>query len=153
MSLTGIIIAVVIALLAGTTWAFINKNWLLAFIGLSLLSALVVWIVLLLKSVQSTYLYAGTRAGMERIAKSLQTYHKDKGRFPPELKVEDLADSTLPGPREGFGYTLKVTEDSFVLSSWARDGKPGGEGFDEDIFVFWKKGDLHLNVKSADIAP
>jgi len=153
MSLTGIVIAVVIGLIAGTGWAFISKKWLLAFIGLSLLIAVVVWIGLLLKSVESTYLYAGTRNGMERIAESLQAYHRDKGRFPPGMKVEDLGDSTLPGPHGGFGYTIEVTDDSYVLTSWARDGKPGGEGFDEDIFVFWKKGDLHINVKSAPIAP
>ena len=147
------VIAVVIVLLAGTVWAFVSKHWILAVVGLSLLSAAGVWLVLVLKSVEWTYLYAGTRDGMERIAKSLRNYHKDKRRFPPGMKIEDLGDPTLPGPLGGFGYTFQVTEDSFVLSSWARDGKPGGEGFDEDIFVFWKNGDLHINVKSAPIGP
>ena len=147
-------IGAAVLLLGAAIWAALTRKWLLAFGGLSLvIVAGAVWIVLLAQSVESTYIYAGTRHGMERVAQALRSHHDQAGALAKGLTVSDLGDPYLPAPSDGYGYVLEHSEHAFVLKSWARDGKPGGVRLDQDIIVSWKQGDGSIQVQSAPISP
>jgi hypothetical protein len=131
----------------------IRKNPVLAAIGISLVGGLGLWIVVHLIKVKRTYEYAGTRAAMLDIAKAFQGYHKLRGSFPAGMKLVDL-DPTLP-QRDVWGhdYDLQIRSDSFIITSWGRDGTKGGSGYEQDLVVSWKAGDKESEVDSADISP
>lgn len=119
--------------------------------ALSLLG-LVALIIFMCVRADWTYRYAITRLSLQEIADDLRRYHERHGAFPAGLKVADLKIPHLPNPEDGWGYVLNVTEHGFTLTSWALDGKPGGEGHDQDIVVSWDpKGGL--NIQAADISP
>lgn len=141
------------ALLAGIVWGLATRSWLVAAGCAAVLIAGVVWAILLLRAVERTYLYAGTRHALQEIAGELRNYHEQHGSFPAGLKVVDLGNPRLPGPEAGWGYVMTVADHSFSLTSLALDGKPGGEKYDQDIIVSWKAGDRSITTQSAPISP
>jgi general secretion pathway protein G len=85
-------------------------------------------------------------AQMQMLATSLDTYRLDIGEYPPNLA--ELRQSSRPGwdgpylPRElpadpwGNPYQYQVPGEGgqpYVLRSFGKDGRPGGEDEDEDI--------------------
>jgi hypothetical protein len=152
ISAPAILLLVVVGLLGGIVWGLVQKQWVLVAGCAAVLLAGAVWIVMLLWSLHSTYRYAGTRQSLKEIADDLCRYHEQHGAFPPGFKISDLGNPRLAGPEDGWRYVPDITPHAFTLTSGARDGKPGGTGYDQDIIVSWKVGD-GLNIQSADISP
>ena len=132
-----------------TIWGFAKKKWPVALGGLSILLLGGLWIAVVVKGFQAASVYSETRNGMQAVGFSLRDYHEKHGAFPKGLKVGDLGDPRLPAPEAGFGYVLELTEHSFLLRSWGRDGKPGGEGVNQDILVSWKTGEVDITLQAA----
>src|SRR5262245_61703071 len=96
-----VLLLMVVALLVGIGWGIVQKQWILAAGCAALLTAGVAWVVLLLKNVEWTYLYAGTQRSLVETAGELRTYHDKNGSYPPGLKVADLGNTRLPAPGDG----------------------------------------------------
>jgi hypothetical protein len=144
-----VLLAVALLILGFTIWGFAKKNWIVAFVGSWLLVAGGLWIAVLAMNIQRASEYAGTRKGMEQVGQSLRRYHEKKGSFPAGFQLIDLEDPSLPWPESGYGFRLSFSEHSFQLTSWGRDGKPGGVKYDQDIIVSWKAGDLSVTTEAA----
>jgi general secretion pathway protein G len=83
-------------------------------------------------------------ADISAIKHALHLYKLDHGQYP--TTAEGLAQLLVPPPDGEEGYVEHVREDpwgalyeyasdgkQFLLRSWARDGREGGSGYDEDI--------------------
>jgi hypothetical protein len=136
-----------------TIWGFARKKWPVAFGGLSLLLLAALWIAAVAVNIQRASVYKATRNGMEAVAWALRSYHEKNGSFPKGLRVGDLGNPQLPAPDSGHGYVLNLSEHSFLLTSWGRDGKPGGKGLDQDILVSWKAGDDQIGIQASPDYP
>ena len=88
-----------------------------------------------------------TKAILSTVAMAIQRYYKETGRWPESL--EDLQKNQKGGPYMVWGeypqqdaWRHKITYEHFdpslgsgAVSSYGADGKPGGEGFAEDLQV------------------
>lgn len=108
-----------------------------------------VWTIL---RADQTYRYALTRQALTEIAESLCSYHSKHGAFPAGFQISDLGNPRFARPEDNWGYVSQISPHAFTLTSYARDGKPGGQDHDQDIIVSWKAGE-GLTVQSADISP
>ena len=131
----------------------IRKHPRLASAGLLIAVSFGVWTAILLVRVSRIYEYAGTRAAMEDIAQALKDENKKSGSFPKGLTLADLKPGVPLHDAWGRPFELKTTGDSFVLTSWGRDGIKGGVGFDQDLIAGWRRGSLTHFIESADFSP
>ncbi|GDX40287.1 hypothetical protein LBMAG21_05790 [Armatimonadota bacterium] len=70
----------------------------------------------------------------QELKKRVEDYCLDKSKCPrslQDLNVKDIPELTNDG--WGHPFVYKVTENDYTLLSYGQDGKPGGEGLDEDI--------------------
>lgn len=90
---------------------------------------------------------AATRCDLIFMEKALQIYYQDYGRYPPELAslfkrqknskepyISGEVTAVLKDPW-GREYIYRADNDIYEITSYGRDGEPGGEGHDRDITV------------------
>ena len=75
------------------------------------------------------------RRYLNMVNSAIQAYHKEHGKWPASLK-KIYDDTNFPSSDIwGHPYAYHLTENSYTLISYGRDGKPGGVGLDSDISV------------------
>ena len=80
----------------------------------------------------------GTKIQMQNVVQALDAYRVQFGHFPEKLEalVKRGVMPSMPLDKwdRPFHYQL-LSEKSYQLICFGSDGRPGGEGFDEDIVV------------------
>jgi hypothetical protein len=80
---------------------------------------------------------AETLFSMQNLSKEIVTYQKAHGKLPKTLDDLPQPNSTSPIRYKedcwGRPFVFQKLGDHFVLTSYGKDGKPGGEGWDADI--------------------
>lgn len=96
----------------------------------------------------ATTLISWTQAEMRSVAFALETYYIDHEAFPPALTslVGHLSNTDIPPDKWGrpLVYQVHYAEDghsSYTLTSYGRDGKPGGRNRYERDIVFSNEAD------------
>jgi hypothetical protein len=84
---------------------------------------------------------AMTKSAIDETEVRIQMYMKENRETPPSLTDLPIRKDYANRIKDGWGYDLQYTVDSdgaITLMSLGADGKPGGEGLDQDIVSRYK---------------
>src|SRR5262249_6828421 len=84
-----------------------------------------------------------TRESLKRLQADIDRHQKDTGRLPEKLtELEPVQDGTVPvddagQPLDGWRRPIqyRIEADGYSLFSYGRDGQPGGQGLDADLYA------------------
>lgn len=124
-------------------------------LGCGLLVAVIIWItfVVLVEEVPDD---AVTRGRMRVTQRRILAYYSSQGKPPSSLADLPAGEKNVDNnTTDAWGRAIDYEEvdDSVVLESLGRDGKPGGAGQDQDIILVFNPADSEMSESFSTTLP